>query len=189
MTNQGFIIIPRRLSDWQWYSNVNVRLVFLDLMMSAAWADMTYLGVQLHRGQVAISVPELATRNQLSIQQTRNALSKLKSTGDITTQSTSKFTIITLNFYDELQGFSTPNNSQSTDDCSQTQHPDTSNFNTPTYNNNNTTSTNKQEQFLPAARIIQKKLSKKKCAQSQNSSFNVDEVVERIKARRRNSYS
>lgn len=191
MTNQGFIIIPRRLLDWHWYSNANVRLVFLDLLVRAAWCDLTYQGVQLRRGQAAISVPDLATRNQLSIQQTRSILAKLKSTGEITVERNPKFSIITLNSYDELQGFNAPDDSQSTVNCSQTQHPDGSNINAPTYNNNKTIKTiktNKQEQQTPAARVVNKNFySKKNCSQSQNSSFDVNEVVERIKARRYSS--
>ncbi len=136
MTNQGFVKVPRQLLSWRWYSNRNVRLVFLDLLMRAAWADGDFLGVMLHRGQVAVSVQELATRNQLTVQQTRTALDHLKSTGDITTESTPKFTIITLNFYDELQGVNTRSNSQSTRPSIQSQQPSAAQINKPTYYNN-----------------------------------------------------
>lgn len=136
MTNQGFIKIPRKLLNWRWYSNRNVRLVFLDLLMRAAWADCEYLGVTLHRGQAAVSIGELAASNQLSIQQTRTALNNLKSTGDITTESTPKFTIITLNFYDELQGSNTRSNNQSTRNFAQSQQSSAAQINKPTYYNN-----------------------------------------------------
>ncbi len=133
MTNQGFIKIPRKLLDWRWYSNRNVRLVFLDLLMRAAWGDCDYLGTRISRGQVAVSVAELAANNQLTAQQTRTALDHLKSTGDITTESTPKFTIITLNFYDELQGVNKPDNVQLTNACSQNQQAPDEKFNKPTY--------------------------------------------------------
>lgn len=133
MTNQGFVKIPRKLLNWRWYSNRNVRLVFLDLLMRAAWADCEYLGVLLHRGQTAVSVAELAASNQLTAQQTRTALNNLKSTGDITTASTPKFTIITLNFYDELQGVNKPDNVQLTSSCSPTQQAPDEKSNKPTY--------------------------------------------------------
>ena len=187
MTNQGFVKIPRKLLNWRWYGNRNVRLVFLDLLMRAAWADGDFLGVILHRGQVAVSVQELATSNQLTVQQTRTALDHLKSTGDITTESTPKFTIITLNFYDELQGVNTRSNNQSTsvtDECQQSSYPE---VNKPTYNNKKE-EINIKEKESPAARVSKNNFySKKYCAPSQNSSFNIDEVVERIKARRYNS--
>lgn len=136
MTNQGFIKIPRKLLNWRWYSNRNVRLVFLDLLMRAAWEECNYLGVTLHRGQAAVSIGELAASNQLSIQQTRTALNNLKSTGDITTESTPKFTIITLNFYDELQGSNTRSNNQSTRNFAQSQQSSAAQINKPTYYNN-----------------------------------------------------
>ena len=133
MTNQGFVKVPRQLLNWRWYSNRNVRLVFLDLLMRAAWGDCDYLGTRLSRGQVAVSVAELAANNQLTAQQTRTALDHLKSTGDITTESTPKFTIITLNFYDELQGVNKPDNVQLTNACSQNQQALDEKFNKPTY--------------------------------------------------------
>ena len=188
MTNQGFIKIPRKLLNWRWYSNRNVRLVFLDLLMRAAWEECNYLGVTLHRGQAAVSIGELAASNQLSIQQTRTALNNLKSTGDITTASTPKFTIITLNFYDELQGVNKPDNVQLTSSCSQTQQAPDEKSNKPTYYNNKKEIKNKEKEATPAARADNKFFySKKNSAQSSNSSFNVDEVVERIKARRFNN--
>ncbi|MGN0670979.1 MAG: hypothetical protein ACI4JZ_10560 [Oscillospiraceae bacterium] len=97
---------------------------------------MNYLGVQLHRGQVAVSVSELAASNQLTVQQTRTALNNLKSTGDITTASTPKFTIITLNFYDELQGVNERFNNKSTRYSDQSQQPSAAQNNKPTYYNN-----------------------------------------------------
>lgn len=187
MTYQGFVKVPRQLLNWRWYSNRNVRLVFLDLLMRAAWGDEEFIGVQLHRGQVAVSVAELATSNQLTVQQTRTALNNLKSTGDITTESTPKFTIITLNFYDDFLGFNKPDNVQLTSTCSQTQQAPVEKINKPTYYNKKKEIKEKEEES-PAARVSNKNFySKKSCAPSQNSSFNVDEVVERIKARRRNS--
>ena len=133
MTNLGFVKVPRNLLNWRWYSNRNVRLVFLDLLMRAAWEDGNYLGVQLRRGQIAASVAELAASNQLTVQQTRTALNNLKSTGDITTESTPKFTIITLNFYDDFQGVNKHSNSQSTSVIAESQQTYSAKNNKPTY--------------------------------------------------------
>ena len=118
--------------DWRWYGSPNVRLVFFDLLLMAEWTDRNHFGVQLSRGQVAVSVAELATRNQLTVQQTRTALDHLKSTGDITTEKNSKFTIITLNFYDDFQGVNKPDNSQITSAYSQTQQAPVEKINEPT---------------------------------------------------------
>ena len=136
MTNFGFVKVPRQLLNWRWYNNRNVRLVFLDLLMRAAWAEQDYQDVHLHRGQVAVSVSELAASNQLTVQQTRTALNNLKSTGHITTASTPKFTIITLNFYDELQGVNKRSNNHSTSVTAEGQQTPAAQINKPTYYNN-----------------------------------------------------
>ncbi|MGN0640342.1 MAG: hypothetical protein ACI4JT_05255 [Oscillospiraceae bacterium] len=180
MTNQGFVKVPRQLLSWRWYSNRNVRLVFLDLLMRAAWSDGDFLGVMLHRGQVAVSVQELATSNQLTVQQTRTALDHLKSTGDITTESTPKYTIITLNLYDELQGVNKPDNVLSTNTTAENQQTPAVNFNKPTYYNKKKEIKEKEEE-MPAAQS--KSFYSKKSVRSANSSFTLEDIMSKINAR------
>lgn len=188
MTNQGFVKLSRKILNWQWYGNKNVRLVFLDLMMRAAWCDETYLGVQLHRGQAAVSVHELATSNQLTDQQIRNVLNNLKATNDITTEGTPKFTIITLNNFDEFQESNKPLNEQTTNPSCKNEQASPPKTNEPTYYNNKKEIKNKEEE-APAARVVDKNFYyKNNRAPSKNSSFDVNEVVERIKARQRERY-
>ncbi len=179
MTNQGFVKVPRNLLNWRWYSNRNVRLVFLDLIMRAAWTDMNYLGVQLRRGQVAVSIAELATSNQLTVQQARTALNNLKSTGDITTESTPKFTIITLNFYDELQGVNNPDNVLSTSTTNESQQTSAVQNNKPTYYNKKKEIKEKEEE-MPAAQS--KSFYSKKSDRSANSSFTLEDIMSKINA-------
>lgn len=174
MTNQGYIIISRKLLSWRWYNNRNTRLVFLDLLMKAAWCDGFYLGVPIKRGQVAVSVNQLATDNQLTIQQTRTTLEKLKSTGEITIDSNSKFSIITLNFYEEIQGNNTPDNTQTTDAYAQDQQTPSSKNNTPTYYNNKKINNNKKI-ITPAARVGRRNNYK-----SSNHSFDIDDIMAKI---------
>lgn len=180
MTDFGYVKVPRQLQNWRWYSNSKVRLVFLDLLMRAAWVDVDYLGVKLHRGQVAVSVAELAASNQLTAQQTRTALDHLKSTGEITTDSNPKFTIITLNFYDELQGVNKPDNTQSTNTPAASQQTPAANFNKPTYYNKKKEIKEKEEE-TPAAQS--KSFYSKKSVQSANSSFTLGDILNKINAR------
>ncbi len=173
MTNQGFIKISRRLLNWRWYNNRNARLVFLDLLMKAAWCDDFYLGVQIRRGQAAATLTQLAADNQLTVQQTRTALDKLKSTGDITVESNSKFSIITLNFYEEIQGGSTPDNTQTTDASPENQQASSPKNNTPTYYNNKIIK--KETRITPAARVGRRNNYK-----SSNHSFDIDDIFAKI---------
>ena len=173
MTNQGYIKISRKLLNWRWYNNRNTRLVFLDLLMKAAWCDEFYLGVPIKRGQVAASLTQLAADNQLTIQQTRTTLEKLKSTGDITIDSNSKFSIITLNFYEEIQGGNTPDNTQITDGSPENQQAPSSKNNTPTYYNNKIII--KETKITPAARVGRRNNYK-----SSTHSFDIEDIYAKI---------
>lgn len=173
MTNQGYIKISRKLLSWRWYNHINTRLVFLDLLMKAAWCDEFYLGVPIRRGQVAVTLTQLATDNQLTVQQTRTTLEKLKSTGDITIDSNTKFSIITLNFYEEIQGNNTPDNTQTTNASPENQQTPSSKNNTPTYYNNKKII--KETRITPAARVGRNNNYK-----SSTSSFDIDEIMARI---------
>lgn len=177
MTNQGFIKLPRNLQNWRWYANNNTRLVYFDLLLRAEWTEREYLGITLKRGQVAVTVAALAANNHLSVQQTRTALNNLKSTGEITIDANTKFSVITLNFYDELQGFNYQNNQQSADDIARNQQEFLPENNKPTYINKKKEEKNSRKRTLGAAGTS---------AFSQNyslrsSTFDINEVVARLK--------
>lgn len=180
MTNNGFIKLPRNLLGWRWYANNNTRLVYFDLLLRAEWTDRDYLGVTLHRGQTVVTLPALAAGNSLSIQQVRTALNNLKSTGDITVAATSKFSVITLNFYDELQGAATPANTQQTACSEQNQQALSHENNSPTYYNKKKEEKNTRKRTLDAASGTSA-FSKKYNFSSESSSFDINEVVARLK--------
>ncbi len=96
MDNRGFAKIPRDIVDKAWYGNANTLKVYIELLVSAAWRDFEYNGSTLKEGQFITSLNKLAKRCQLSVQQTRTALSHLKSTNTITIETTAKFSIITI---------------------------------------------------------------------------------------------
>lgn len=177
MTNQGFIKLPRNLLGWRWYANNNTRLVYFDLLLRAEWTEREYLGITLKRGQAAVTVAALAANNHLSVQQTRTALNNLKSTGEITIDANTKFSIITLNFYDELQGVNYQNNQQSAGDIVENQQTILTENNKPTYINKKKEKINSRKRTLGAAgtSAFSQNFS------SRNSSFDINEVVERLK--------
>lgn len=181
MINQGFVKFPRKLLDWRWYGNNNTRIVYFDLLLRAEWTEREYLGVILERGQVAVTLPTLATGNCMSVQQVRTALNNLKSTGEITVTLTPRFSIITLNFYDELQGVNSQNNTQSTGCSTQNQQAFSNEVNSPTYNNKKKEEKNVRKR-TPAAHSGASAFSQKNYS-SENSSFDIGEVVANIKKR------
>lgn len=94
---EGYIKLHRKILDWEWYSDRNVRDLFFHLLLSCTFAPVSHKGVSLAPGQLITSLGKLSEGTGLSIQQTRTALSKLQSTGEITVEITNRYSIITVN--------------------------------------------------------------------------------------------
>lgn len=124
----GYIKLNRNLPHWQWYGDDNTLLVLVRLTLQAAWRDTQYQGVALKRGQVVTTQQEIMDQNHITKQQARTILDRLKSTGKITVERTSKFSIITLLDYDCFFENNTQNNMQITHEQHTEQHAN----NTPT---------------------------------------------------------
>lgn len=110
--SKGFIKIHRKIIDWEWYGDKNVCRVFFHLIFTANYKDQNFKGLIIKRGQKVVSLKNLANEVDISVQQLRTTLNKLKSTNEITSQSTNGFTIITLQNYDLYQGQEKENNKQ-----------------------------------------------------------------------------
>jgi len=104
MENKSWIKLFRKFRDWEWYKNSNVKDLFIELLLSANFEDKKWQGITVKRGQLIVGVGELGKNINLTRQQTRYALNKLKLTNEITIKTTNKYTIITINKYNEYQG-------------------------------------------------------------------------------------
>ena len=102
--NYGYIKFHRQILEWEWYSDLNVYRVFTHLLLKANYEDNRWKGIEIKAGQRLTSVGKLAGETGLKVQQVRTALKKLKSTGEITSQATSEYTIITICNYSYFQG-------------------------------------------------------------------------------------
>lgn len=96
----GFVKISNDLSEWAWYGDNNTLAVYVRLLLGAVWKDRNYQNVHLKRGQIATTIPQIAEQSNLTVQQVRTVLNRLKATGKITVNSTSRFSVITLIEYD-----------------------------------------------------------------------------------------
>lgn len=94
--NSGWIKLHRSLLEWEWWSDMNVRNLWLTILLLANHDEKKWQGQTIASGQLVTSLQHLAVRSGLSVQQTRTALGKLKSTGEINIQSTNKNTLITV---------------------------------------------------------------------------------------------
>jgi len=114
--NNGFILLHRKITKWQWYSNKNDRLIFIHCLLNANWKDSWFKGVEIKRGSLATSLQNLSKECGLTIQQTRTSLNHLQITHEITYEATNQFSIITINNYNKYQLDNTQNNNQITNE-------------------------------------------------------------------------
>ena len=110
----GFIKLHRKLLAWEWYSDINVRVLFFHCLLKANHKTEKWQGIEINAGQFVTSLGHLSKECGLTEQQTRTALSKLKSTSEITSKSTSRYSIITVNNWNLYQTNNTQDNKQIT---------------------------------------------------------------------------
>ncbi len=101
--SQGWIKLHRSLLDWEWYSDINVKTLFIHLLLKANHKDKKWKGHTIKAGQLLTGRKALSVETGLSEQQIRSALNKLKSTGEITIKSTNRSSVITLPAWESYQ--------------------------------------------------------------------------------------
>lgn len=109
---EGWIKIHRKLIEWEWYDDINTKVLFLHLLLTANHKDKKWQGKIIKRGQKITSIQHLADETNLTGQQIRTALSKLKSTGEITIEITNKYSLVTIEKYSDYQDGDEENNKQ-----------------------------------------------------------------------------
>lgn len=114
MANDGYIKLYRKMTDWGWYKDQNTKDVFLHLLLEACYEPCFFRNANLKAGQIATTVKEIKEKTGISEQSIRTSLNRLKSTNEITIETTNKFSIITLNNYADYQGANNQSNNQLT---------------------------------------------------------------------------
>lgn len=143
----GYIKLYRQMLNWGWYQDVNTKVVFLHLLLTANFKDTEWQGISVKRGDVVTSLSHLANELNLSVQNVRTALNHLRSTGEITSRSHSKFTIISILKYNEYQADSTTDNNEPTN-SQQTDNFQTASDQQQRKNDNNDNNYNKEKNVL-----------------------------------------
>ena len=115
-TENGWIKLNKKILKWGWYSDANVKITFLHLLLIATYEDCEYLGIKLKRGQAIIGSEKTAEQIGITRQQLRTALKKLEKFGEISKKSTNKFTIVTVENYNKYQSVNRSSNQQVTNE-------------------------------------------------------------------------
>lgn len=89
---------------WEWFTEPNTLSVFIYLLLSARHDAGCWRGIELEAGQCITSREKISQSTGLSIQEVRTSISRLKSTNEITTKTTNKYTIVTITNYVNYQG-------------------------------------------------------------------------------------
>lgn len=103
MLENGFVKFDRKIANWRWYHDVNTFKLFFHLIITANYEPKPFENITVQRGQRVASYQSLAVETQMSVQNIRTALNHLISTGEVTRQSTSKYTVFTIVNYNMYQ--------------------------------------------------------------------------------------
>lgn len=101
--DKGFIVIDRKILEWEWYKVPNMVTLFTHLLIKANWESKKWQGKVIKRGQLVTGRKELAISTGLSEQQVRSCLEKLRKTKEVTIKTTNKYSIISITNYDFYQ--------------------------------------------------------------------------------------
>lgn len=103
MLDGGYIKLHRSILKWEWYGKRTVRELFIHLLLTANYEPQKWQGIVIERGQRAYSRASLSAETGLSEQEVRTAISKLLSTGEITSQKHPQSAVLTVVHYDNYQ--------------------------------------------------------------------------------------
>lgn len=100
---EKWIKLHSKFLNWEWYHDKNTKILFIHCLLKANWKDGKFEGIEIPRGSFVTSRKKLAEELEISEQSVRTSIDKLKSTNEITTKATNKFTIVTVVNYEEYQ--------------------------------------------------------------------------------------
>jgi hypothetical protein len=110
----GWIYLHRKLLNWRWHDCPKTLAVWIRLLVDANWKETEYHEYKIPRGSGVCGLHALSEKTGCSVRAVRTALTRLKSTGEITTKSTNQFTIYTVVKYEEYQRAPTETTSETT---------------------------------------------------------------------------
>ena len=146
---RGFVMVYRKMTEWEWYQDVPVKVLFMHLLLTANHSSRRWEGVVIEAGENITSLDRLVRETGLSKQQVRTALHKLEDSKEITIDHKKRqYTKIKLNNWNQYQGYHNRSNTEITQQQHITNTAVTSNdnyFNN--YNNESVTPT--KVNFVP----------------------------------------
>lgn len=139
MTESGWITLHRKLLDWEWFDDANCLKFFIYCLLRANHKSRQWRGITVHPGEFITSRENLAHDLRISIQSVRTLIKRLKSTGELTSRTTNKYTIISITNWKDYQNINQQANHQLTINQPATNQQLTTDNNENNVNNDNNT--------------------------------------------------
>jgi G3E family GTPase len=102
-----FIKLDRNILNWRWFHDANTLKVWIYILAKANVKPRDFENITIERGQFVTSYANMAKELDMSVQSVRTALNHLKLTNEVTSTSTSKYTLISVLNYSLYQDKST----------------------------------------------------------------------------------
>ena len=99
----GWIKIHRSIEEWEWESDPLMYYFWVRLLVKVNHEDKEWKGEIIPRGSMVTSLSKMATEFHLSVKQVRVFLARLTNGKQIVTETTNKWTKITICKYDDYQ--------------------------------------------------------------------------------------
>lgn len=151
----GWIKLHRKILDWEWFTSPSTLQLFIYLLLRANKEDKKWRGILIKRGQLVTSVATISEETKLSTQQVRTSLNRLKSTNEITSKTTNRFTLVTVCKYESYQLYDEVEQQTKQQALQQTNNKQITNKQQQLKNNKNIRN-NKKESILTNVRIDEK---------------------------------
>lgn len=107
-----FIKVYEKLLKWEWFTDANTLQLFIYLLLSANYKELTFHGEKIQRGQLVTSLTKLGQATGQTIRQVRDNLKHLEMTGEVTSRANNRYRVITIVRYDDYQSSDKQNDKQ-----------------------------------------------------------------------------
>ena len=101
--DSGWVKIHRQLQKWEWYTDSKMVHLLLHMVLKANHAEKKWRGIIIERGQFISGRKALSRETGITQRSIRTCIDKLKTTSELTTKTTSRFTLFTLVNWDKYQ--------------------------------------------------------------------------------------
>lgn len=107
MKRNGFITVPREITDWRWYKKPKTAFLYIHLLLYANFENHDFENITLCRGQLVTSLDNLSYETGLTKKEVRTAIEHLKETSDIIVDTSRGYSIITIPEYEKYASSAT----------------------------------------------------------------------------------